>query len=124
MGSETGRRNLFSIDQFIILFVWLGTIFVILYYKTYELVIPSIIAFVILNVALGIWINKTVHPTKKNGFRKYLRIQTLFLFIWCPLLWVILWNDRMELISMWIIILIAFYIGIGLVSFKTFSPLF
>ncbi len=119
MGSENGKRNLFSLDQFIILFAWLGAIFAILYYKVYELVIPSIIAFIILNVALGIWINRTTHPTKRNRLRKYLVIQTIFLFIWCPLLWLILWSNRMDLVPMWVIILVAFYIGIGFVSFKS-----
>ena len=119
MISKIGKRNLFSIDQFIILFAWLGAIFAILYYKAYELVIPSIVAFIILNIALGIWINKTVKPTQNNRFRRYLIIQTIFLFIWCPLLWVILWGNRTDLIPIWIIILIAFYIGIGLVSFKS-----
>ncbi len=119
MGSKIGKRNLFSIDQFIILFVWLGAIFTILYYKIYELVIPSIVAFIILNLALGIWINKNVRPAKNSCFRKCLIIQTIFLFIWCPLLWLILWSNRMELIPVWIIILVAFYIGIGLVNFKS-----
>ena len=119
MGSKIGKRNLFSIDQFIILFAWLGAIFAILYYKAYELVIPSIIAFIILNLALGIWINKTAKPAKDSCFRKYLIIQTIFLFIWCPLLWIILWSDRMDLVSIWVIILVVFYIGIGLVSFKS-----
>ena len=35
------------------------------------------------------------------------------------MLWVILWGNRADLLPMWIIILIAFYIGIGLVSFKS-----
>jgi len=119
MSSKIGKRNLFSIDQFVILFAWLGAIFAILYYKAYELVIPSIIAFIILNIALGMWINKTVKPTKNNRFKKYLIIQTIFLFIWCPLLWIILWGNRIDLVSMWVIILVLFYIGIGLVSFKS-----
>ena len=119
MSSEIGKKNLFSLDQFIILFAWLGAIFAILYYKAYELVIPSIIAFIILNIAFGIWINKTIKPAQNNRFRKYLIIQTIFLFIWCPLLWLILWSDRMDLIPIWIIILISFYIGIGFVSFKS-----
>ena len=119
MGNKIGKKNLFSIDQFIILFAWLGAIFAILYYKTYELIIPSIIAFIILNIALGVWINKTVKPAKNSGFRKYLIIQTIFLFIWCPLLWLILWSNRMDLVPIWIIILVAFYIGLGIVSFKS-----
>ncbi len=119
MGTKIGKRNLFSLDQFIILFAWLGAIFAILYYEAYALVLPSIAAFIILNLALGIWINETTHPTKNNRLRKYLIIQTIFLFIWCPLLWIILWTDRLDLIPMWVIILVAFYIGIGLVSFKS-----
>ena len=119
MGSETGKRNLFSIDQFIILFSWLGAIFAILYFKAYELIIPSIVAFIILNLAFGIWVNKTVKPVKNKRFRKYLAIQTIFLFIWCPLLWLILWSNRIDLVPIWIIIIVAFYIGLGLVSFKS-----
>ncbi len=119
MSSEIGKKNLFNLDQFIILFAWLGAIFAIFYYKAYELIIPSIIAFIILNIVFGIWFNKTIKPRQNNRFRKYLIIQTIFLAIWCPLLGLILWGDRMDLIPIWIIILIAFYIGIGFVSFKS-----
>lgn len=119
MGNEIGKRNLFSIDQFIILIALLGTIFAILYFEVYELIIPSIAVFIILNLAIGIWIGKTTKPAKDRTIRKYLVIQTIFLFIWCPLLLLILWSNRIDLVPAWIIILVAFYIGIGLVSFKS-----
>lgn len=119
MGNEIGKRNLFSIDQFVILIAWLVTIFAIFYFEAYELIIPSIAAFIILNIALGIWIDKTTKPAKDKTIRKYLVIQTIFLFIWCPLLWLILWSNRIDLVPVWIVILVAFYIGIGLVSFKS-----
>ena len=119
MGNKIGKRNLFSIDQFIILIAWLGSIFAVLYFEAYELIIPSIAAFIILNLALGIWIDKTTHVTKDKRFRKYLAIQTVFIFIWCPLLWVILWSNRTDLVPIWIVIIVAFYIGIGVVSFKS-----
>ena len=119
MGNEIGKRNLFSIDQFIILIALLGTIFAILYFEVYELMIPSIAAFIILNLAIGIWINKTTKPAKDKTIRKYLVIQTIFLFIWCPLLLLILWSNRIDLVPVWIIILVAFYIGIGFVNFKS-----
>ncbi len=119
MSSKKGARNLFSIDQFVILIAWFCAIFAILYLKAYQLIVPSIIAFIILNLALGLWINKIIGPAKLNRFRKYLASQTIFLIIWCPVLWFILWSDRLELVPVWIIILVVFYIGIGLVSFKS-----
>ncbi len=119
MGTESGKRTLFSIDQFIIFIAWLGAVFAILYLKAYEMIIPSIAAFIVLNIALGVWINKTVRPTENKQYRKYLATQTLFLLVWCPLLWLLLFTGRTDLIPVWIIILVAFYIGIGVVSFRS-----
>lgn len=119
MGTESGKRTLFSIDQFIILIAWLGADFTILYLKAYEMIIPSIVAFIVLNLALGIWINKTVRPAENKHYRKYFAIQTLFILVWCPLLWLLLFTGRTELIPVWIIILVAFYIGIGVVVFRS-----
>ena len=119
MGTESGKKTLFSIDQFIILIAWLGAVFAILYLKAYEMIIPSIAAFIVLNLALGIWINKTVRPTENKQYRKYLAAQTLFLLVWCPLLWLLLFTARTDLVPVWIIILVAFYIGIGVVSFRS-----
>lgn len=119
MGTESGKKTLFSIDQFIILIAWLGAVFAILYLKAYEMIIPSIAAFIVLNLALGIWINKTVRPVENKQYRKYLAVQTLFLLVWCPLLWLLLFTGRTDLIPVWIIILVAFYIGVGVVSFRS-----
>lgn len=119
MGTENGKRTLFSIDQFIILIAWLGAVFAILYLKAYEMIIPSIAAFIILNLALGIWINKTISPAENKHYRKCLVIQTLFLLIWCPLLWILLFTGRTDLIPVWIIILVAFYIWVGVVIFRS-----
>ena len=116
MGSENGKKMLFSIDQFIILIAWLGTIFAILYFRAYEMIAPSIAAFIILNLALSIWVNRTVRPA--DNYRKCLVIQTLFLVVWGPLLWILLFTGRADLLPVWIIILVAFYIGIGVISFK------
>lgn len=119
MGTESGKRTLFSIDQFIILIAWLGTVFAILYLKAYEMIVPSIAAFIVLNLALGIWINKIVRPAENRQYRKYFAIQTLFLLVWCPLLWFLLFTGRTDLVPLWIIILAAFYIGIGVISFRS-----
>jgi antibiotic biosynthesis monooxygenase (ABM) superfamily enzyme len=119
MGSENGKKLLFSIDQFIILIAWLGAVFAILYLKAYEMMVPSIAAFVILNLAFGIWVNKTVKPTKNAAYKKYLAIQTIFLLVWCPLLWYLLFTSRLDLIPIWIIILILVYIGIVMASFRS-----
>ena len=113
---QNGKKVLFSLDQFIILIAWLGALFGILYYKAYEFVIPSIAAFIVLNLALGLWVHKFVFPVQNKKYRQYLTIQTLFLLVWCPLLALILSMDRTDLVSIWIVILAVFYIGLGIVS--------
>ena len=110
------KKILFSIDQFIILIAWLGALFAILYFKAYEFVIPSIAAFIALNLAIGLWVNRFIFPIQNKSYRKYLTIQTLFLLVWCPLLALILSMDRTDLIPIWTAILVAFYIGLGVVS--------
>ncbi len=110
------KKILFSIDQFIILIAWLGALFAILYFKAYELVIPSIVAFIILNLAIGLWVNRFIFPIQNKSYRKYLTIQTLFLLVWCPPLALILSMDRTDLLPLWTVILVAFYIGLGVVS--------
>ncbi len=116
MDSERRKQALFSIDEFIILIAWLGTLLTILYFKTYEFIVPAIVAFVILNLALGVWVNRFVHPIQKRSYRQYLTIQTLFLLVWCPLLMLILIAKRNDLIMVWIAVLVVFYLGIGVIS--------
>ena len=116
--SDFGKKILFSFDEFIIMIAWLVALFAILYFKAYHLIIPSIAAFVVLNLALGMWIDKFIHPIENKSYRQYLTIQTLFLLVWGPLLALIIVSDRMDLIIVWIIILVAFYLGIGIVSLR------
>ncbi len=114
--SNTRKKILFSIDQFIILIAWLVALFAILYFRAYEFVIPSIVAFIVLNLAIGLWVNRFIFPIQNKSYRKYLTIQTLFLLVWCPLLALILSTNRTDLIPIWTVILVAFYIGLGVVS--------
>lgn len=116
MASEKGKQILFSLVQLIILIAWLGTILAILYYDAYDYIIPSIIAFIALNITLGLWVHRFVYPVERKSYRKYLTIQTLFLLVWCPLLFVLITTNRIELISVWIVILVVFYISLGVVS--------
>jgi hypothetical protein len=114
-----GKRRkevLFSLDQFIILVAWLASVFAILYFKAYDFIVPSIAAFIILNVAVGLWVHHFVFPVQSKCYRQYLTIQTIFLLIWCPLLALILSAGRTDLVSVWIVILAVFYIGLGIVS--------
>jgi len=114
--SDRGKQILFSLDEFIIMMAWLGAMFAILYFKAYEFIIPSIVAFVVLNLAIGLWIRHVSYPIEKKSYRQYLTIQTLFLAIWCPLLFIIITAERTDLISVWIAILLVFYFGIGILS--------
>lgn len=113
---KTGKEVLFTIDEFLIMIAWLGSLFAILYFRAYHLIIPSIIAFVILNIAFGLWVNRFMHPIENKSYRQYLTVQTLFLLFWCPLLALILSTERTDLIPVWITILVAFYFGLGIVS--------
>ncbi len=115
MGNKK-KQILFSLDQFIILIAWLAALFAILYFKAYDFIIPSIAAFIVLNIALGLWVHRFVFPVQNKCYRQYLTIQTIFLLIWCPLLALLLSSGRTELISVWIVILAVFYIGLGIVS--------
>jgi len=118
MASERRKQVLFSIDEFVMLLAWLLSVFAILYFEApIELLWLSIVAFVVLNLAVGIWVNKFVKPVQDKGYRQYLTIQTLFLAVWCPLLAVILSTNRLELISLWATILLLFYFGLGIISF-------
>ncbi len=116
--SKKGKQLLFSLDEFLIMIAWLGALFAILYFEAYEFIIPSVAAFIILNLALGLWINKFVHPIENKSYRQYLTIQTLFLVVWGPLLALILGTGRNDLIVIWMVILVVFYLGIGIVSLR------
>lgn len=118
MGTEKGRHILFSIDEFVILIAWLLSLLAILQFKAYELIFPSILAFIVINLALLFWLNKYTKPAKKNDYRQYLTIQTLFLLMWCPLLALILSMNRIDLITPWIVVLVLFYAAIGVLSFR------
>ena len=113
---EKRKQLLFSLGQFIILIALLVAIFAILYFKAYEYIVPSIIAFIILNIGIGYWVNKFVYPVQNKSYRQYLTVQTIFLLIWSPLLILILYTQRIDLVSPWIVILVAFYLGLGIVS--------
>lgn len=116
--SLKGKQLLFSLDEFIIMLAWLVSLFAILYFKAYIFIVPSIIAFIVLNLALGIWVDRFIHPIENKSYRQYLTIQTIFLMIWGPVLIMIITTDRMELISIWAAILIMFYLSIGVVSLR------
>ena len=117
MGNR-GKQLLFSLDEFIIMLAWLGALFAILYFEAYEFIVPSIIAFIILNLALGVWVDRFIHPIENKSYRQYLTVQTIFLMIWGPVLVLILSAKRLELISIWIAILVMFYLAIGVVSLR------
>jgi hypothetical protein len=108
MGTENGKKILFSIDQFVILF-----------FKAYDMIVPSIAALIVINVAFSLWINRNAKPAENRVYRKYLIAQTLFLIVWCPLLWLLLFTARTDLVPVWIVILVAFYLGIGILSLKS-----
>jgi len=116
--SLKGKQLLFSLDEFIIMLAWLISLFAILYFKAYIFIVPSIIAFIVLNLALGIWVDRFIHPIENKSYRQYLTIQTIFLMIWGPVLVMIITMDRMELISIWAAVLIMFYLSIGVVSLR------
>ena len=113
---ETGKQVLFSLDQFIIMIAWLCAIFAILYLRAYEFVGPAVAAFLILNLAIWVWVHRFVKPVQNNSYRRYLTAQTLFFIVWGPVLIIILSGNRTELIPLWAIILVAFYLGIGVLS--------
>jgi hypothetical protein len=111
------KQKLFSFDQFLIMFAWLISFFMILYYElSVEYIIVSIVAFIILNIAIGVWVNRFVFPIADKSYRKYLTMQTLFMIVWAPVLFMLMSMDRNDLISIWIIILIIFYFGVGVAS--------
>ncbi len=116
--SETRKQALFSLDQFIIMIAWLGAIFAILYFETYEFIIPAVVAFLVLNLAILVWVHRFVKPIQNKSYRKYLTAQTLFFVVWGPVLILILSAGRTELVTLWGIILVAFYLGIGVLSGK------
>ena len=117
MGNK-GKQLLFSLDEFIIMLAWLGSLFAILYFEAYVFIVPSIVAFIILNLALGVWVDRFIHPIENKSYRQYLTVQTIFLMIWGPVLVLILSAKRLELISVWIAILVMFYLAIGVVSLR------
>ncbi len=116
MGTPQGKKILFSIDEFVIMIAWLASLFAILYFRAYHLIPLSIGALVLLNAALGAWIHHGVGAHWQKGYKIYLIMQTAFLAIWCPLLILILTGDRYELISIWVSVLIIFYLGVGIAS--------
>lgn len=116
--SAKRKQLLFSLDEFIIMLAWLLALFAILYFKAYEFIIPSIIAFILINLALGIWVDRFMHPIENKNYRQYLTMQTIFLMIWGPVLMLIINADRLELISIWIAVLVMFYLAIGIVSLR------
>jgi len=123
--ADRRKQALFSIEQFVVLIAWLVSLFLILYFKAYHFVAPSIVAFFLLNLAIGIWLHRFMKPIESKGYRKYLTLQTVFLIIWCPLLFLVLMTNgngagagRTELLSLWAAILVLFYIGLGIVSGK------
>lgn len=116
--SEMGKQALFSLDQFIIMIAWLGAIFTILYLGAYEFIGLAVAAFLILNLAIWIWVHRFVKPIQNKSYRKYLTAQTLFFIVWGPVLILILSGNRTDLITLWAIILVAFYLGIGVLSAK------
>jgi len=116
MASERGKKILFSLDQLVILIAWVGSILAILHFKAYDFIIPSIIALVALNIALCLWTRRFVFPVKNKRYRKYLTMQTLFLLVWCPLLFVLITTGKAELAPVWIAVLAAFYIVLGIAS--------
>jgi len=116
MGTQQGKKILFSIDEFVIMIAWLASLFAILYFRAYHLIPLSIGALVLLNAALGAWIHHGVGAHWQKGYKVYLIMQTAFLAIWCPLLILILTGERNELISIWVSVLIIFYLGIGIAS--------
>lgn len=116
MASETGKELLFSADQFMMLIAWLAMVFGILYFGMVEYVLPAIVAFIAINAAVFLWMNRIAKPVRRKGYKKYLVMQTLFLIVWSPVLLTILGTGKQDLVSMWVVILVAFYIGIGLLS--------
>lgn len=118
MGTEGGKSFLFSIDQFVLLIAWLAAVFAILFFEAYELIIWSVVAFIALNLAIGVWVHKFVKPVENSSRRRYLIIQTIFLVVWCPLLFVLISANRQDLLNYWIIVIVVFYIGIGIANWS------
>jgi len=115
--SATAKQKMFSFDQFLIMIAWLISFFVILYYKLPSFyIIVSVVAFIILNIAIGVWVNRFIFPIQDKSYRKYLTMQTLFMIVWAPVLFMLMSMNRDDLISIWIIILIMFYFGVGIAS--------
>ncbi len=111
------KEKLFSFDQFLIMIAWLISFFMILYYELpVEYIIVSVVAFIVLNIAIGVWVNRFIFPIADKSYRKYLTMQTIFMIVWAPVLFMLMSMDRDDLISIWIIILIIFYFGVGVAS--------
>jgi len=107
------RKLVAILTPFLVLIFWLLGLWGVLFSGRNELLPLVIIAFFVLNLGVGLWVNRQVKPLQMDDYRKYLILQTSFVFFWCPALGLIFIFRTMNLIPAWIAVLVIFYVGIG-----------
>lgn len=112
------KREILALMPFVGLIFWLIALFIMLYLNKLEFIIPLIVTFFILNLGAGLYIRKAAKLSNKPEYNKYLKIQTVFLLMWCPILGLIFYFGEMDLLPIWTLVLIVFYVLIGFFTGK------